>query len=77
MRIRVNFTIEVDPEAFREGTGEQLDKEEIRHTVQERAISDCIEGLSDRGVRARLLGQNNVYDARARLTRSGQLAGKP
>ena len=75
MRVRVNFTIEVDPEEYREAMGEDLDKEQVRNDIQERAITDCVIGLSDQGVHARLLGRNNVYDAKSRTTRSEQLTG--
>lgn len=73
MRVRVNFTVEVDPEEYREATGMELDKEQVRVEIQDRAISDTLEGLSDLGVQARLLGRNNVYDPKSRLTRSQHL----
>ena len=75
MRVRVNFTLEVDPEAYREASGEELSKEEIRHVVQETAIRDVMSRFNAEGVPTRLLGRNNVYDASTRSTRSEQLVG--
>lgn len=77
MRVRVNFTIDLDPEQYREVFETELDKGQIREEIQERAISDCVLGLGDEGIQVRLLGRNNVYDPKTRTTRSEQLAGKP
>lgn len=70
MRVRVNFTVELDPEVYRERTGEQLEKEDIRRQVQEAALREVLIRLNGEGVPCRLVGRNNVYDSKTRLTRS-------
>ncbi|UOW93111.1 hypothetical protein SEA_NOSHOW_43 [Mycobacterium phage NoShow] len=77
MRVRVNFTVDLDPETYRERTGEDLTKEEIRKQVQDLALREVLIRINGEGVPCRPLGQNNVYDPRTRTTRSEQLAGKP
>jgi hypothetical protein len=51
MRVRVNFTIEFDPEQYRECFEVEDTNEEIRAELQSRAMSDIIMHLSDEGVR--------------------------
>jgi len=78
MRIRINFTIDLDLEEYREQTAADMSKDELRREIQEAASSDVILELHNLGVRsARLLGSNNVYDRRTRTTRSEQLVRKP
>jgi hypothetical protein len=77
MRVRVNFTIDVDLDDYRETMEVDMTKDEIRKTIQERAITDTVLNLTDEGVGCRLLGRNNAYDSEQRLTRSEQLVGKP
>lgn len=76
MRVRVNFTIDLDPEQYREILGIEATKDEIRKDIQESAISDVVIGLNDVGIKARLLGRNNVYDPRQRLTVAEHLKRK-
>lgn len=68
MRVRVNFTVELDPEEYREVSGDDLTKEEIRNKIQEFAAREVLIRLNGEGVSTRLLGRNNVYDPKKRLT---------
>ncbi|AZS06600.1 hypothetical protein SEA_JACOREN57_33 [Mycobacterium phage JacoRen57] len=68
MRVRVNFTVEVDAEQYREAMGEELTKVEIRERIQNMALNRVMYGLGDEGVKVELLGRNNVYDPKQRLT---------
>ena len=68
MRVRVNFTLEIDAEQYREAMQEELTKQEIRAVIQRDCRQDLMESLADKGVRAEMLGVNNVYDPVQRLT---------
>ena len=68
MRVRHNFTIDVDVEQYNEATGQCLSKDQVRKEIQESCITAVLEGLADVGVKASMLGRNNVYDPIQRLT---------
>jgi hypothetical protein len=68
VRIRLNFTLEVDVEQYNLTTHQDLNKDEIRHQVQEDVIKETMNSLKYKGVRAGLIGRNNVYDPAQRLT---------
>lgn len=68
MRIRMNFTIDLDVEQYCEATDQDLTKVEVREQVQERCIASIMQHLERKGVDAELLGRNNVYDAFQKLT---------
>jgi len=53
MRVRVNFTIEFDPERYREVFEVEDTNEEIREELQNRAQSEILMFLIDEGVQAR------------------------
>lgn len=69
MRVRMNFTIEVDVDEYRNKVGpEDISKTALRARLQ----NDCVEylenALGDQGVRVNYLGQNNRYDPESRQT---------
>ena len=68
MRVRANFTLGIEPEQFREATGEELTKVEIRQRVQAMAETLTIMALGDMGVKVDEMGMNNVYDPNTRQT---------
>lgn len=70
MRIRVNFTIEVDVEEYRQklGAGILNTKEEIRAAIQGQCEEYILLSLGDEGVSARSLGINNAYDRESKQT---------
>lgn len=69
MRVRVNFTVEVDVDEYREKIGpENATKEDIRRWIQSDAISRVTYGLGDEGVTCNYLGKNNEYDPETRQT---------
>lgn len=53
MRVRVNFTLDLDPEQYREAFEVEDSNEEIRRDLQDRAYSELVLYLRDEGVRAR------------------------
>ena len=55
MRVRVNFTLDFNPEEYRDTMEVDMANEEIRDTIQQRAISDALYGLIDEGVPARVI----------------------
>lgn len=73
MRVRVNFTLELDVEQYNDATEQDLSKDEVRREVQDTAASDIVLGLVDAGVRVRMLGRNNAYDPKLRTTRGQHL----
>ncbi len=68
MRVRVNFTLEVDAESYRDAMGDDISKETIRRDIQERAQKYVTGSLKGIGVDAGLLSRNNVYSPEDRLT---------
>jgi len=68
MRVRVNFTVDVDVQQYNDAMGEDNTKIEIRNQIQEQCISYILLALGDQGVDIGLLGRNNVYDPKQRLT---------
>lgn len=68
MRVRVNFTLEVDVEDYREATGQDINKQVVREDIQEQCIAHIINELKGLGLKARLIGRNNVYDPKQGLT---------
>lgn len=68
MRVRVNFTVDVDVEEYRELTGEDLTKTQIRERMQEECITYLLYKYGDEGLKVDLLGRNNVYDPKQKLT---------
>lgn len=68
MRVRVNFTLGVDVEEFCEKRGVDLTKVQVREAIQEQALHYIIMALGDEGINVDLLGRNNVYDPKQKLT---------
>lgn len=68
MRVRVNFTLEVDVEDYREATGQEINRQVVREDIQEQCIAHIVGELQKLGLGARLLGRNNVYDRKQGLT---------
>jgi hypothetical protein len=70
MRVRVNFTIEIDVDQYREkiGAGVINTKQEIRAAIQGQCEEYILLSLADEGVNARSLGINNAYDPTSRQT---------
>lgn len=69
MRVRVNFTVEVDVDEYRDKIGPpNATKEDIRRWIQGDAINRVTFGLGDEGVSCTYLGQNNRYDPETRQT---------
>lgn len=68
MRVRINYTLDVDVEQYCEATDQDLSKVEVREQIQEQCISSIIRQLVKKGVNVELLGRNNVYDPKQKLT---------
>lgn len=68
MRIRMNFTLDLDVEQYCEATDQDLTKVEVRERVQEQCITNIMRHLINKGVDVELLGRNNVYDPIQKLT---------
>jgi hypothetical protein len=69
MRVRVNFTIEVDLDDYRDKIGpEDITKEGLRTRLQTNAVDHLLYSLGDEGVKVNYLGQNNRYDPESRQT---------
>jgi hypothetical protein len=73
MRIRINYTLEVDVDQYCEAMEADLEKEVIRKRVQDLAQRAVLQLLKKRGVRARMIGVNNVYDPIQKLTVAAHL----
>jgi hypothetical protein len=68
MRIRMNFTLDLDVEQYCEAMDQDLTKVEVRERVQEQCIASIMRHLIAKGVDVELLGRNNVYDPIQKLT---------
>ena len=68
MRVRVNFTVDIDVENYRKKTGTDLTKSVIREDIQEQCRDFVMTFLKEQGIRAQYLGQNNKYDPKSRQT---------
>ena len=68
MRVRVNFTVDLDVQQYNEAMDEDTSKIDIRKRIQEDCISYLLRKYGDLGVDIGLLGRNNVYDPKQRLT---------
>lgn len=68
MRVRVNFTLEVDTESYRDAMGDDLTKEQIRKSMQDQAQAYLTGSLRGQGVDVALMSRNNVYRPQDRLT---------
>lgn len=68
MRVRNNYTLEVDVEQYCEATEQDLTKVEVRDQIQKLAIELVITHLTEAGVKVDMLGLNNVYDPIQKLT---------
>ena len=68
MRVRVNFTVDLDVQQYNEAMDEDTTKVDIRKRIQEDCISYLLMKYGDLGVDIGLLGRNNVYDPKQRLT---------
>lgn len=68
MRVRVNFTVDLDVQQYNDARDEDNSKVEIRRQIQEDCISFLMHKYRDLGVDIGLLGRNNVYDPKQRLT---------
>lgn len=68
MRVRVNYTLDVDVDQYCDATDQDLTKMEVRSEIQEQCITETIKRLEHAGVEVNLLGRNNVYDAAQKLT---------
>lgn len=62
MRVRVNFTIDLDLDEYRDAFEVDLDKTQVRDEVQNIATTRLLSFLIDEGVTGvRYLGKNNVH----------------
>ena len=68
MRVRINFTVDLDVQQYNEAMDEDTSKTDIRSRIQEDCISFLLAKYGDLGVDIGLLGRNNVYDPKQRLT---------
>ncbi len=68
MRVRVNFTVDLDVQQFNDAMDDTSSKIDIRRQLQEDCISYLLMKYADLGVDIGLLGRNNVYDPKQRLT---------
>lgn len=68
MRVRINFTVDLDVQQYNEAMDEDTSKIDIRKRIQEDCISYLLTKYGDLGVDIGLLGRNNVYDPKQRLT---------
>ena len=68
MRVRINFTVDLDVQQYNEAMDEDTSKIDIRKRIQEDCISYLLRKYGDLGVDIGLLGRNNVYDPNQRLT---------
>lgn len=68
MRVRLNYTIDIDVQQYCDALDEDLTKVQIRHRIQEDNIRALLQTLKDQGVEVELLGRNNVYDPAQKLT---------
>ena len=68
MRVRINFTVDLDVQQYNEAMDEDTSKIDIRKRIQEDCISYLLMKYGDLGVDIGLLGRNNVYDPKQRLT---------
>lgn len=68
MRVRINFTVDLDVQQYNEAMDEDTSKIDIRKRIQEDCISYLLRKYGDLGVDIGLLGRNNVYDPKQRLT---------
>lgn len=68
MRVRLNYTIDIDVQQYQDALGEDMTKVQIRNKIQEDNIRALLEELKDQGVEVELLGRNNVYDPAQKLT---------
>jgi hypothetical protein len=68
MRVRINFTIDVDVEEYREMMQQELTKVQVRESIQEQCIDYITMALGDKGVETRVRARNNVYDPAQKLT---------
>lgn len=68
MRVRINFTVDLDVQQYNEAMDEDTSKIDIRKRIQEDCISFLLAKYGDLGVDIGLLGRNNVYDPKQRLT---------
>lgn len=75
MRVRINFTVDLDVQQYNEAMDEDNTKVDIRARIQEDCISFLLAKYADLGVDIGLLGRNNVYDPAQRLTVAEHLVG--
>ena len=68
MRVRINFTIGVDVDEYCDKTDQDLTKVQVREAIQEQCLSYIMMALGDQGINVELLGRNNVYDPKQKLT---------
>lgn len=68
MRVRINYTLDVDVDQYCDATDQDLTKMQVREQIQEDCIQSLIANLEDAGVKVELLGRNNVYDPKQKLT---------
>ena len=68
MRVRINFTVDLDVQQYNEAMDEDTSKIDIRKRIQEDCISYLLRKYGDLVVDIGLLGRNNVYDPKQRLT---------
>lgn len=68
MRVRVNFTVDVDVDQYCDAMDQDLSKVQVREQIQEQCLSYILMALGDQGVDIQLLGRNNVYDPNQKLT---------
>lgn len=68
MRVRVNFTLDLEVQDYNERTNQELNKVQVREQIQERCLEYIMTDLERQGIDVELLGRNNVYDPKQRLT---------
>lgn len=68
MRVRINYTIDVDVQQYCDATGQDMSKMAIRNKIQEDNIKALLKELAKQGVEVEMLGRNNVYDPIQKLT---------
>lgn len=68
MRVRLNFTLDVDVKEYCDKTKQDLNKMQVRMQIQEDCIDHIVKKYRAKGLDVGLLGRNNVYDPIQRLT---------
>ncbi len=68
MRVRINFTVDIDVDDYREKMGVDLNQAVLRQDIQEQCRDFVLDTFRGHGLKISYLGQNNKYDPETRQT---------